>query len=91
MDQYIPQEEVRGILISDMVKKRNSIVLNSNLTSMKDRSHYELVLLPLYSFSSSLVLLWLSYSTLKWISGVFEKDSKVEVRKYMPLTDLLLK
>ena len=26
MNQYISQEEIRGIIISDMVKKRNSIV-----------------------------------------------------------------
>lgn len=49
MDQHISQEEIRRIIISDMVKKRNSIVPNFPLTSMKERGYYGLSLLPQYS------------------------------------------
>lgn len=48
MDQYIPQEEVRRIIISDMVKKRNSIVPNPTLTFMKERDYYGLSFLSQY-------------------------------------------
>ncbi len=39
MDQYIPQEEGRRIIISDMVKKRNSIVpvISEDTIVYKDR------------------------------------------------------
>lgn len=48
MDQHILQEEVRRIIISDMVKKRNSIIPYPPLTSMKERGYYGLSLLSQY-------------------------------------------
>lgn len=97
MNQYMPQEEVRHIIISDMVKKWNSFVPNSTLTSIKDGNHYELVLLSLYLWDFPLVLLWLSDGALKWIRSAFldepsgqaerEEGSKV-IRRYTPLTSI---
>ena len=42
------QDEVRRIIINDMVKKRNSIVPDSTLTSMKERDYYGLSLRSQY-------------------------------------------
>ena len=53
MEQFIPQEETRRIIISDVVKKEDSIVSYSALTSMKERGYYGLSFLSQYSFDIS--------------------------------------
>lgn len=87
MDQYLPQEEVRRIIISDMVKKRNSIVPDPTFTSIKKRVYYGLSPLSQYSFGVPLVLLGLSHRALKWIRRTFEDGSKVML-KYTLLTNI---
>ena len=65
MEQYISQDEIRRIIITDMVKKRGSIVpvirVDTNVS---------------YSFGVPLVLLWLSDEPLTWICSAFEEGSK---------------
>lgn len=48
MEQHIPQDKIRRIIISDMVKKRNTIVHDSTLISMKECRYYGLTLLSQY-------------------------------------------
>ena len=89
MNQYVSQEEVRRIIISDMVKKRNSIVPNSALTSMKERGHCGLPFLPQSFFDVPLVLLWLSYGAFKLIQSAY-KEGLMFMRGYMLLVTISL-
>ena len=86
-EQHISQDETRRIIISDMVKKRNSIVPESSLTSMMVPGYCGLSLLPQFPFGVPLVLLELSYRSLNWIRSAFEEGSKVMWR-YTPLTNI---
>ena len=64
MEQHIPQEEVRRIIISDMVKKRNTIVPVIGEDTM------------VYSLCIPSIHLWLSYGALKWIRSAFKEGSR---------------
>ena len=66
MNQRISQEDIRKIIISDMVKKRNSIVL----IVVEDKMVYYLFVIPM-------VLLLFSYGVLKWIRSAFVKEINV--------------
>ena len=72
MEQHISQDEIRQIIISDMVKKRNSIV-----PVIGKKTIY---------FGVSFVFLWLFYETLKGIRSVFEKGLKA-LRSYLLLVE----
>lgn len=75
MKQDISQEEIRRIIISDMVKKRGSIVpvIGENTV--------------MHSFCLPLLLLGLSYGLVRWIRCAF-KDVLKAMRRYMPLTGI---
>ena len=87
MEQHIPQDEIRRIIISDMVKKRNSIVPDPTLTYMKGHGYYGLSFLSKLSYGIPFVSLWSSYVILKWIHSAFDKGSKV-IWRYLPLTNI---
>jgi len=87
MDQHISQDEIRRIIISDMVKKRNSIVPVIGEDTI------------VYSYGVSFVILRFSYRMLKWIRCVFLdepsghaecKEGMKVMRRYTLLTDIPL-
>lgn len=99
MEQHIPQEEVRRIIISDMVKKRNIFVkpnadmLACMLTREKRRMKSNSIVpvigedtIASFSFGVLSFLLWLSDWTLKWIRSAFEEGSK-NMWRYAPLSN----
>jgi hypothetical protein len=75
MEQHIPQDEIRRIIISDMVKKKNSIVPVIGEDTI------------VYSLSEPLVLLWLFYRVFKWICSTYEEGSKA-MRRYTLFTNI---
>ncbi len=63
MNKHISQDEIRRIIISDMVKKRNSIVPVVGEDSIA------------FPFCAHLILVWLSRDNLKWIRSVFMDEA----------------
>ena len=61
MDQHISQDEIRRIIISDMVKKRNSIIPVIGEDTI------------VYYFGVPFFFFWFFYETLNGIRSVFEK------------------
>lgn len=75
MEQHISQEETRKIIISDMVKKKGTIVpIIGEDTVMNP-------------FCFPLVLLGLSYGLVRWIRWAFKEVLK-SMQRYMPLTGI---
>lgn len=75
MEQHIPQEEIWRIIISDMVKKRNSIVPVIGEDAI------------VYSLGVPLVLLTLFYRLLIWSRSAFEECSMF-IRSYTVVTGI---
>ena len=69
MDLQVSQDEISHIIISDMVKKRGSIVPVIGEDTI------------VYPFCVHLILLWLSRGKLKWIRSAFE-DGLNNMRRY---------
>ena len=78
MEQYLPQDEIRRTIITDMVRKRNVFhkpnadMLACMLRREKRRTKSNSIV--------PLVLLWKYYEPLKWISCVFEEGSMIMLR-----------
>lgn len=99
MEQHIPQEEIRRIIISDMVKKRsvfvkpNADMLACMLRRAKRRMRSNSIVPVIgedtivFSLGVPLILHCFSYKTLKRIRSAFKEGSKV-MRRYTRLTNI---